>query len=115
VRNENPAGGKPLHGKPLNGKPVNGKPVNGHHALAVSGEPPNTGPRLIAIAVSLAGSVQEVRAYMRSTEADFLEYCAGAKELAFDELDRLITFIVREQGKIIAQNRDLLQRVREKR
>ena len=67
------------------------------------------------MAVSLAGSVDEVKACMRSAEADFLDYCAGAKEPAFAELDRLVTLIIREQGKIIAQNRDLLQRVREKR
>ena len=92
------------------------KPINGDHALErVSDERPNTGARLIAMAVSLAGSVQEVKACMRSTEADFLDYCAGARELSLAELDRLITLIIREQGKIIAQNRDLLQRVREKR
>ncbi len=101
VRNESPAGGKP---------------VNGHRILElVPDERPNTTARLIAMAVSLAGSVEEVRAHMRSTEGDFLDYCAGAKEPAHAELDRLVTLIIREQGKIIAQNRDLLQRVREKR
>jgi hypothetical protein len=108
-----------------NDSPAGRKPVNGDHALErvntgpalerISDESQNTGARLIAIAVSLAGSVEEVRAHMRSTEADFLDYCAGAKEPALPELDRLITLIIREQGKIIAQNRDLLQRVREKR
>ena len=93
-----------------------GKPVNGDHALErMSDERPNTGARLIAMAVSLAGSVQEVQACMRSTQADFLDYCAGAKEPALDELERLITLIICEQGKIIAQNRELLQRFREKR
>ena len=92
------------------------KPVNGDHALdRVSEAQANTGARLIAMAVSLVGSVQEVKACMRSTEADFLDYCAGAKELGLAELDRLITLVIREQGKIIAQNRDLLQRAREKR
>lgn len=105
-----------------NDSPADGKPVNGHDALErvsslerVSYERPSTGARLIAMAVSLAGSVEEVKACMRSTEADFLDYCAGAKEMALDELDRLVTLIIREQGKIIAQNRDLLQRAREKR
>jgi hypothetical protein len=72
---------------------------------------PNTASRLIAMAVSLVGSAQEVTAYMRSTEEDFRDYCAGAKEPSFVELDRLVTLIIREQGKIIAQNRELLQRV----
>jgi len=105
-----------------NDSPAGGKRVNGDHALervssleSVAYERPNTGARLIAMAVSLAGSVEEVKACMRSTEADFLDYCAGVKELALDELDRLITLIIREQGKIIAQNRDLLLRAREKR
>jgi hypothetical protein len=97
------------------------KPVNGHALESVSSlesiscERPNTGARLIAMAVSLAGSVEEVKACMRSTEADFIDYCAGVREPALPELDRLITLIIREQGKIIAQNRDLLQRAREKR
>ena len=90
-----------------NDNPAGGKPVNGDQALDIAA-------RLIAMAVSLAGSVQEVQACMRSTEADFLDYCAGAKEPGLDELDRLISLIIREQGKIIAQNRELLQRVREK-
>jgi hypothetical protein len=99
-----------------NDSPAARKPVNGNHALdRVSEAQANTGARLIAMAVSLVGSVEEVKAYLRSTEADFLDYCAGAKEPALPELDRLITLIIREQGKIIAQNRELLQRIREKR
>jgi hypothetical protein len=74
----------------------------------------NTAARLIAAAVSLLGSSEEVRAHMRASKDQFLEYCAGSKEPSFGELDRLVTLIVREQGKIIAQNRELLQRARER-
>lgn len=74
---------------------------------------PNTTSRLIAAAVSLVGSAEEVRAHMRASAEQFLEYCAGAREPSFAELDRLVTLIVREQGKIIAQNRELLRRTRE--
>jgi hypothetical protein len=79
-----------------------------------NGEVTQTASRLIAAAVSLVGSGQEVRAYMRATEEHFVEYCAGTKEPSFAELDRLVTLIIREQGKVIAQNRELLRRNREK-
>ena len=76
---------------------------------------PNTTSRLIAAAVSLVGSSEEVRARIQVTEARFLEYCASVSEPSFAELDRLVSLIVCEQGKVIAQNRKLLQRMREKR
>ena len=76
---------------------------------------PNTTSRLIAAAVSLVGSGEEVRAQMRATKETFLEYCAGVREPSFAELDRLVSLIVREQGKVIARNRELLQRTRGKR
>ena len=75
---------------------------------------PNICSRLIAAAVSLVGSAEAVRAHMRTTAEHFLDYCAGASEPSFAELDRLVTLIVREQGKIIAHNRDLLRAMREK-
>lgn len=75
----------------------------------------NTTSRLIAMAVSLLGEPHKVRQEMKCSEADFLEYCAASKEPSWPELDRLIGLIVREQGSIIAKNRDLLAALREKR
>ena len=74
---------------------------------------PNTASRLIAGAVSLVGSPEEVRAFMQTTAEDFLDYCACRKDPTWPELDRLITLIVREQGKIIAHNRRLLREMAE--
>lgn len=75
-------------------------------------EPANVTSQLIAAAVSLVGSPVDVRTHMRSTEKHFLDYCAGVKEPSPVELERLITLIIREQGRIIAQNRNLLQQLR---
>jgi hypothetical protein len=75
---------------------------------------PNNASRLIAAAVSLVGSAEEVRAFMKSLEDDFSDYCAGRKEPSFPELDRLVTLIIREQGKIIAHNRELLRQMRDR-
>ena len=81
-----------------------------------SGERPATrstaASQLIAAAVSLLGSPADVRGEMGATEQNFLEYCAGAKEPSSAEFERLITLIVREQGRLIAQNRKLLQQLR---
>jgi hypothetical protein len=52
---------------------------------------------------------------MKCSDADFREYCEGRREPSFPELDRLIQLIVREQGKLIAQNREFLRRIRERR
>ena len=68
----------------------------------------NTTSRLIALAVSLVGSPDDVKAAMKCSDADFLAYCDGRKEPSWPELDRLITLIVREQSAIIAKNRELL-------
>jgi hypothetical protein len=73
---------------------------------------PNTSSRLIAMAVSLVGEVQAVALEMKCSNADFLEYCAGRKEPLAEELDRLITLIVREQGRMISKNRRLLADIR---
>lgn len=75
---------------------------------------PNTTSRLIAMAVSLTGSVDEVRAQMRSSAADFEDYRAGRKEPIWPELDKLIALIVREQGSIIAKNKERIARNRER-
>jgi hypothetical protein len=73
---------------------------------------PNTSSRLIAMAVSLLGAADQVVAEMRCSEEDFVLYCAGSKEPSWPELDRLITLIVREQGRMIAKNRELIASVR---
>lgn len=73
---------------------------------------PNTSSRLIAMAVSLVGEVQTVALEMKCSNPDFLEYCAGRKEPPPEELDRLITLIVREQGRLISKNRQLLADIR---
>ena len=73
---------------------------------------PNTSSRLIAMAVSFVGEAQSVALEMKCSNVDFLEYCAGQKEPPLDELDRLIGLIVREQAKLIAQNRELLANIR---
>ena len=73
-----------------------------------------TAPRLIAMAVSLCGDTQPIRAAMRCSEEDFVAYCAGKKEPPWPEVDRLITLIVYEQGSIIAKNRELLTQARAK-
>jgi hypothetical protein len=80
----------------------------------IPGKLPNTASRLIAMAASMLGSVEEVMAVMKSTEADFIEYCAGRKEPRWDELDRLIFLIVAEQQKLMVKNRQLLDAHREK-
>jgi hypothetical protein len=60
------------------------------------------------MAVSLVGDAEQVRLTLRCTGDDFRCYCAGTKEVSYEELDRLITLIVREQGLIIARNREFL-------
>jgi hypothetical protein len=64
------------------------------------------------MAVSFVGEAQSVALEMKCSNADFLEYCAGQQEPTMAELDRLISLIAREQAKLIAQNRELLARVR---
>jgi hypothetical protein len=76
---------------------------------------PNTSSRLIAMAASLVGSSSEVMVYMGCSEDDFRKYSAGQKEVPWNELDRLIALIVREQSKQIAKNRAVLARHRARR
>jgi hypothetical protein len=71
--------------------------------------------RFIAMAISLTGSAGEVRAAMRCSEEQFLQYCDGAKAPTWQELCWLITLVVEEQRKVIARNRDLLAARRAKR
>jgi hypothetical protein len=69
---------------------------------------PNTTSRLIAMAASMLGCVNEVMVVMKSAEADFIEYCAGRKEPSWPEFDRLILLIITEQRNLMAKNRQLL-------
>jgi hypothetical protein len=48
------------------------------------------------MAASLVGSAHKVMVIMKSSEADFREYCEGRKELSQAALDRLIALIIRE-------------------
>ena len=70
--------------------------------------------QLIAMAVSLVGDAEAVRQAMGCSELDFQAYCAGRIALSQAEFERLVGVIIREQGNLIAANRDLLAQIREK-
>lgn len=70
---------------------------------------PDTTPQLIALAVSLVGDQSKVMKQMRCSEADFLLYSSGEKELPLRELDRLVSLIVHEQQAKIAAQRERLR------
>ena len=72
---------------------------------------PNSSSRFIAMAVSLTGSSEAVRAAMQCSEERFLQYCDGAEEPTWQELCRLIELVVAEQRKMIARNRDRDDRI----
>lgn len=74
----------------------------------------NLAAKLIAMAVSLVGEADEVRKEMACSPSDFEAYCAGRKAPSQEEFERLVGLIVREQGKLIGANRDLLAKAREK-
>jgi hypothetical protein len=76
------------------------------------GKLPNTTSRLIAMAASMLGSNDAVLKAMKCSAADFLCYCDGSKEPAWQELERLVTLIVTQQQKLIEENRQLLARHR---
>ena len=67
------------------------------------------------MATSLGVSVEDVRQAMGCSNADFLEYIEGRKNPPWPEFDRLIQFIVHEQGKMIVRNRELMAEIRAKR
>jgi hypothetical protein len=73
---------------------------------------PNTSSRLIAMAISLAGSAEAVMARMHCSPTDFAEYQAGRKEPTWAELERLVELIVSEQARLIEANRERVARVR---
>lgn len=67
------------------------------------------------MAVSLVGSAEAVQAELKCSASDFREYCSGNTPIPWHELDKLISLIVREQGMIIAKNRELIAQIRAKR
>ena len=69
--------------------------------------------RLIALAVSLAGS-EEVEKALNCTPVDFRGFCAGLKEPTQAQFEALVDLIVREQNALIAKNRDVLAGIRAK-
>ena len=73
---------------------------------------PSSSSRLIAVAVSLVGSAERVRTCMNCSQADFGDYCSGAREPNWIERGRLIDLIVAEHARIIAANRTLLAALR---
>jgi hypothetical protein len=73
---------------------------------------PNNASRLISMAVSLVGEAQAVALEMKCSSVAFREYCAGRREPPAEEFDRLVTLIIREQGKLIARNRQLIAQIR---
>ena len=73
---------------------------------------PTTSSRLLAMAVALVGSREKVERHMSFSVAQLVDLLAGARELSWAELDLLTTLLVREQGAIIIQNRDLTELLR---
>lgn len=73
---------------------------------------PNTASRLMTMAVSLVGGAQTVALEMKCSNSDFRAYLAGEKEPPMDEFNRLVELVVREQGRLIARNRELIAQVR---
>jgi hypothetical protein len=73
---------------------------------------PNTASRLITMAMSLVGEAQAVALEMKCSHTDFRDYLAGEKEPPMEEFHRLVELVVREQGKLISRNRELIAQVR---
>ena len=76
---------------------------------------PTMSARLIAMAVSLVGDAAAVRNHLGCSEADFIAYCNGHKEVDAGALNALVGLIVHEQGIIIAKNREMLSELRKRR
>jgi hypothetical protein len=70
--------------------------------------------RLIAMAVSLTGDVEEIRKAMNCSSEDLLEYSAAKKQPTRAQFDALFEIVIREQGNLIAKNREPLAQMREK-
>lgn len=67
------------------------------------------------MAASLVGDENKVKEQMRCSEADFLLYCSGKKDVPISELEKLISLIVREQAVLIAKHREFLTELRTRR
>ena len=78
-------------------------------------ELPNTASRLAVMALWLLGDSEAVRKCLQCSELDFQDYVAGRKEPSWIEFDRLVALIVREQGILLANQREGLRRRRERR
>lgn len=84
----------------------------GQPADNTEAQTPDTTPQLIALAASLVGEQSKVMEQMRCSEADFVLYCSGEKELPLPELDRLVSLIVEEQRSRILKHRQSLRALR---
>ena len=52
------------------------------------------------------GDSEAVRKCLQCSEVDFQDYMAGRKEPSWPEFDRLIELIVREEGILIANQKE---------
>ena len=75
----------------------------------------STTSRLIVMGASLLGDTERLRNELGCSPEDFRAYLESGKQMPWPELDKLINIILREQGHIIAANRDLTAKLREKR
>ena len=64
------------------------------------------------MAVALSGETSKVRDHMKFSQAELHALLAGKRELTWSELDLLTTLLVKEQGTLIAKNRDLVELLR---
>ena len=83
-----------------------------------SGKPPllpATTSRLIASAITLGKTLEQVRALMKCTPKAFEDYRDGRAEASWRTLDDLVMFVVGEQEKLILKNRELLAQIRAQR
>jgi hypothetical protein len=64
------------------------------------------------MAVALVGESEKVKQHMKFTDAELIDLLAGKRELTWVELDLLTTLLVREQGSMIARNRELVELIR---
>ena len=66
------------------------------------------------MALWLLGDSEAVRKCLQCSELDFQDYVAGRKEPSCIEFDRLVALIVREQGILLANQREGLRQRRER-
>jgi hypothetical protein len=68
--------------------------------------------RLLDMATSLAGSGEPVRCSLGVEERDFAALSSGRIALTSRQFGTLVTFIIREVDRIVAENRALVAHVR---